>query len=483
MLSGGLCPIAPTCICTSSMASSSLDRWLSDSSSSQCTLCEGTAPVRAAAHPHPPASPPAPLLHPTCISPASLLHPPCISLLQPSCIFPASSLHPPAFPLHLSLHPSYIPPAPLPHSAPLPTARGRTHVLRTRSTSALLCRALPVVMARNRCRSMAQRRTGPSAGAEQSERGTGESGAGRREREGRSALTSHGGGAPAVIQDGQLAENVPGPQSAELPAPLGHAQTSLCGVRAASCTAADAHTHAHTHTRARGCGAAGERAAASHVGAHTATRPALSALPHLPRCTWRSPRRPRPPPCRRPRVARSRSSSPEPRGSPLPNAAGSRCAARPPLSGPGPCGRGDGGGAAPTLGSPPQPPLPPPGTSASWFRGAAGARRRRPGGARARWRGRGGAGRRGAARRPGGPRRRPVPAPRVAGRRAPPPASGHAATAPSRIPAGVGRRRCGVNRRHREGAGRPRGTGNGSSGHGATWHRRCLHSSAARGGL
>ena len=132
---------------------------------------------------------------------------------------------------------------------------------------------------------------------------------------------------------------------------------------------------------------------------------------------------------------------------------------------------------------PRNPRFPPPGTSASWFRGAAGARRRRPGGARARWRGRGGAGRRGAARRPGGPRRRPVPAPRVAGRRAPPPASGHAATAPSRIPAGVGRRRCGVNRRHREGAGRPRGTGNGSSGHGATWHRRCLHSSAARGGL
>lgn len=119
MLSGGLCPIAPTCICTSSMASSSLDRWLSDSSSSQCTLCEGTAPVRAAAHPHPPASPPAPLLHPTCIPPASLLHPPCISLLhlpsasllhppcisllQPSCIFPASSLYP-----------SCIPPASLP---------------------------------------------------------------------------------------------------------------------------------------------------------------------------------------------------------------------------------------------------------------------------------------------------------------------------------------------------------------------------------
>ena len=306
------------------------------------------------------------------VQPRRRSEPPPASPLHPSCIPPAS----PPTPL---LHPSRIPLAPLPHSAPLPTARGRTHVLRTRSTSALLCRALPVVMARNRCRSMAQRRTGPSAGAEQSERGTGESGAGRREREGRSALTSHGGGAPAVIQDGQLAENVPGPQSAELPAPLGHAQTSLCGVRAASCTAADAHTHAHTHTRARGCGAAGERAAASHVGAHTATRPALSALPHLPRCTWRSPRRPRPPPCRRPRVARSRSSSPEPRGSPLPNAAGSRCAARPPLSGPGPCGRGDGGGAAPTLGSPPQPPLPPPGYLCELVPGGGGGAAASPG--------------------------------------------------------------------------------------------------------
>lgn len=266
VLCGGPCPIAPTCICISSMASSSLERWLSDSSCSQCTLWEGTAPVHAAAHLNPPCIPlafplqppcttprippasflhphcipPASALHSSCIPPASPLHPSCIhsvSPLPPSCISPAPPLHPPAspcippafslypscissasalhpsctpsafllhppfipptsscillhpsciplhpsrIPLHPSLlHPPWTPPAPLPHSMSLPTGRRRTHALRTRSTSARRCRALPVVMARNRCLSMAQRRTGQSAGAKRSERGAGGREAGR----------------------------------------------------------------------------------------------------------------------------------------------------------------------------------------------------------------------------------------------------------------------------------------------------------------
>lgn len=147
VLCGGPCPIAPTCICISSMASSSLERWLSDSSCSQCTLWEGTAPVHAAAHLNPPCIPlafplqppctapripPASFLHPHCIPPASALHSSCIppaSPLHPSCIHSVSPLHPsctptasPCIPPAFSLYPSCISSASSLHPSCTPSA-------------------------------------------------------------------------------------------------------------------------------------------------------------------------------------------------------------------------------------------------------------------------------------------------------------------------------------------------------------------------
>lgn len=135
-----------------------------------------------------------------------------------------------------------------------------THVRRESRTLARRCLALLVVMARYRCRSMAQRRTELSAGAQRGSGGAEAGGVGGV-RTGGSALTLHGGGALAVVQDGQLPEDITRPQRAELPAPLRHAQLPLCrevaqsrrprtctNTRVGRCTHTQAASHMHpTH--------------------------------------------------------------------------------------------------------------------------------------------------------------------------------------------------------------------------------------------
>lgn len=218
-------------------------------------------------------------------------------------------------------------------------ALGRTHVRRELRISARLCLALLVAMARYRCRSMAQRRTGPSAAAEQ---GQGRQGAAvTGGPQGRAVLTLHGGGALAVVQDGQLPKHVTRAQCAQLPAPLGHPELPLCRDTARSL--AHAHMCTHVHTRAHlglpslsrapcTCGWCVFRRGCTHstrvctdTQAHTAeqltllhtrvrtgacarvtrpTSPPRVPVPHshLPRCTWQCPRCPRPARCHRGRA-------------------------------------------------------------------------------------------------------------------------------------------------------------------------------------
>lgn len=73
------------------------------------------------------------------------------------------------------------------------------------------------------------------------------------DRTGGLALTLHGGSALAVVQDGQLPEDITRPQRAELPAPLRHAQLPLCrevaqGRRPRTCT--NTRVGRCTHTQA-----------------------------------------------------------------------------------------------------------------------------------------------------------------------------------------------------------------------------------------